>query len=197
MNRIFQLPPLKVFLWILGIEAIFSLIDLSVIPGVMAMAKSTAIIFPVIENLLLNPLVPPEVIPYVALTSVLIPAKVYVAYLLILRLPPEEKAFWASFPSSDATVGRKISSTVWVLLICILFVWWLIFQYGGAWYYNTDTPPRSAIAKFHLVIAGGLRMWLGWALMHLALLALVLGLILAFVDEWIRFIFNLNKMEKE
>lgn len=147
MNRIFQLPPLKVFLWILGIEAIFSLIDLSVIPGVMAIAKSTAIIFPVIENLLLNPMVPPEVIPYVALTSVLIPAKVYVAYLLILRLPPEEKAFWASFPSSDATVGRKISSTIWVLLICMMFVWWLMFLYGGAWYYNTDTPPQISNRK--------------------------------------------------
>lgn len=196
MSDIHKQPQFKIFLWILGIEAIFSLIDLSGIPGVMAMAKSTGIIFPVIENLSRNPLVPPAAIPYVALTCVLLPAKVYVAYLLILRLPPEEKAFWASFPSSDATLTRKIFSSIWVFISSVGFLWYVV-GYGDTGYYNTDIPPRTAIAKFHLLIAGGLKMWLGWAVMHLALLALVLGLMLAFADEWIRFIFNLNKTDEE
>jgi hypothetical protein len=195
MSHIFKLPPLKMFLGILGIEAIFSLTDLSVIPGVMAMAKSTSHIFPVIENLLRNPLVPPSVIPYVALTCVLIPAKVYVAYLLILQLSPKEKAFWASFPSGNATLTRKIFSSIWVLLSCGLCAWFL-FRYGESTYINTNTPPRSAITKFHLVISGGLRMWLGWAVMHLAVVAYILGLLLAFVDEWIRFIFD-SKISNE
>ncbi len=146
MSNILKLPPSKIFLWILGIEAIFSLIDLSVIPGVMALAKSTGSIFPVVENLLHNPLVPSETIPYVALTCALTPAQVYVAYLLTLQLPPEEKAFWASFPSGDATVSRKIFSSIWVFLASVGFLWYA-GTYGDTGYFNTDIPPQIGNRK--------------------------------------------------
>lgn len=182
MKNILKLSPSNLFLGILGFEAIISLINLSVIPGVMPVVQVIGNVLPVVDNFMHKTIVHPSVAPYIALTSALLPLKVFVAYILVLQLSPEDKLTLISFPSSNATVVRKIYGTILVLILNVGFVWY-VFSYGDAGYFDSDSPPGSAASKYRLVSEGGIKMWLGWAVMHLVCLALVLGLLLAFVDE--------------
>lgn len=187
MKKILKLPPLTILAGILGLEAILSLMDLSVLPGAMLMTMTAGKFLPVVDNFMRNTAVPSSVAPYIALTCVLTPVKVFVAYLYVVRLPPREKSLIVCFPSSHATISRKIFGTFLVLMLSVGFAWYASI-YGDTSYFNTDVPPGSALAKYHLVSAGGIRMWLGWSVMHLAMMTLVLGLLVAFVDEWFRFL---------
>lgn len=196
MKNILKLPPLTVFLGIMCIEAILSLIDLSVLPGAMLMTMTAGKFLPVVDNFMRNTSVPSSVAPYIAMTCALTPVKVFVAYLYISQLPPSEKSVIVSFPSSHATISRKIFSTFLVLMLSV-GIGWYVFSYGDTSYFNTDVPPGTALAKNHLVSTGGIQMWLGWSVMHLSILSLLLGLLISFVDEWLRFSISFVNIDKE
>jgi hypothetical protein len=163
----------------------------------MSIAKNTGIIFPVVNNFMGNTTVSSSVVPYIALTCALMPVKIFISYLLILRLSPRDKMLLVSFPSSQTTIAKKIYSTLLVVLLNAGFWWYVFITYGEASYFNTNIPPKTAIIKFHLVSHGGIQMWLGWSVMHLAMMALLLGLLAVFVDEWIHILFNFNNTIKE
>jgi hypothetical protein len=82
-----------------------------------------------------------------------------------------------------------------VLILSVGFAWY-VFIYGDTLYFDTNVPPISALAKYQLVGAGGIQMWLGWSVMHLAMMTLVLGLLIAFVDEWFHFSISLLNIDR-
>lgn len=196
MRKILISHPSALFIGIIGFEAIFSLMDLSMFPGVMPVTKVLGYIFPVINNFTFNSSVSSSVAPYIALTCALTPVKAFVAYFLVMQLSPRDKSLVVNFPSSNASLPRKVFSTFLVLILNAGIAWY-VFNFGDSSYFNTDVSLNSAAAKYRLVSAGGIQMWLGWAVMHLTIMALLLGLLVAFVDEWFRFPFNFKYIDKE
>jgi len=178
---------------ILALEALFSFFDLSRIPGMMHMVEAIGVVIPVVANFLTNTAVKSNVAPYVALTCLLMPVKIFFTYLMILRLSSKDKALVICFPSSDATVIKKSVSFVLLFLLTVGMSWYVFFSYGDSSYFTSSDLPRSAIAKYRLVSASGIEMWFGWSVMHLTVMSFLLGLQLVFLIDWLRGVFNLKE----
>ena len=178
--------PASIFVLILALEAIFSLLPIAKIQALVFITEGLGAVVPVVSNFMANVAATQNVAPYVALTCLLMPLKVFAAYLIILRLSPEDKRLVLHFPSSDAAIGRRIFSSTLLFLLTIGAAWY-VFSYGDSYFGSTDAP-RSANLKYHLVAEGGIGMWLGWPLMHLTPASFLFGLFVAFIVEWFQLI---------
>lgn len=185
MSTIIKSDPGRLFILVLAFEAILSIGNLSSYSSALFLAESLSGIFPVVGNFLSNPTSNPDVAPYIGLTFLLMPLQIYAAYFIIARHTKADKAHIASFPLSDAGPARKIISSIFVLLLNVGFIWYVLF-YGNDFFTSSDTT-RNIAAKYRLVNGGGIGMWIGWSVMHLIVLVFLMGLLLVFVTDWLRY----------
>lgn len=176
----------NVFLFVLAIEAVLSVIDLSKIPGAVVFAEIVGSYVPVVSHFLSNPSANQDVAPYIAITVLLLPLKAYLAFGVVARLSREDKEKVVYFPSSEASFPRKILSSAIAIALNVGLAWYVLFQFGEIDYFSSPDIPRGAITKYHLVSSSGIQMWLGWSVMHLVVLAFLMGVLLAFAIEWIQ-----------
>lgn len=181
--------PYRLLISILVLEAILSLLNLLYIPGVLSLTAWMSAILPVVENIKADATVHPNVAPYIAMTSLLLPIKVFAAYLMMLRQSPRDKELVGYFPSSNATLPRRVISSVLLILLSMGVGWYVFFSYGGEYFHSPDAL-RSAKDKYHLITGGGIGMWLGWSLMYLLPITFLLGLLVTFFVEWFHRLFK-------
>lgn len=177
--------PVNVFLLVLAVEAMLSVVDLSQIPGVTTFLEVVGDSIPVVNHFRSNPAADKDVGPYIAITLLLFPLKSYAAFAVISRLTKEDRARVICYPSSDASFIRKLVSSAIVVSLNVGLAWYVFFQFGEMNYFGSLDIPRSATAKYHLVNAAGIQMWVGWSVMHLVVTAFLVGLLFVFVAEWI------------
>ena len=177
--------PGQLFILILAFEAILSIGNLSHYSSTLFLAESVRSVFPVVGNFLSNPTSNPDVAPYIALTLLLMPLKIYAAYFIIMRFSKSDKTHIAYFPLSNASIARKIISSIFVLLITLGLIGFVLF-YGDDFYTSSEATRRIR-ANYRVVSEGGIGMWIGWSVVRLIVLASVMGLLFVFIAEWFSF----------
>lgn len=174
-------------IWLLAttlvIEAILSVSELSRTPGVMSLTKVVGDVFPAVTNFMLAPSASPNVAPYLALTILLMPVKVYFAYRILLRFSRTELGNLATLPSSNSSLARRLMSSLFVIVLSVGFFYAVFFTSGNE-YFTSQEALRSAAAKYRLILTGGIWMWVSWSILELMVVVFLLGLLFVFVVEW-------------
>lgn len=183
--------PSLLYIVVLTLEALLAVTDLSQFSGAVDFAKYTGQFIPVVRNFLSDASSDPNVAPFIALTFALLPVKIYASCIIFFRHKESDKALIASFPSSASSTVKKIYSTALVFLMNALCVLYILFYGDG--FYTSSSVTRSITNKYYLVSEGGVGMWLGWSVMHLTVMAFVVGLLFVFIIEWLRLIQNKTK----
>ena len=186
-NRI-TARPIRWFWILMGIEAILSLIGLSRFPFLVALAESVQGALPVVGNILHYPNASPDTAPYLAFTTLfIVPVKVYAIYFIIDQDSAKSKAAIGYYPLSDASLIRKVRTTIFVLLLCSLFIWYSLIQYGSIFFVTTSSLGKEVV-KFNSICRGGIGMWFSWSLTLVLPLITAIGMLFVFTIEWIKFI---------
>jgi hypothetical protein len=173
------------FTILLVLEALLSVLELHRIPGIISLTKGIGAIFPVVTNFMLAPSISPNVAPYLALTILLMPIKVYLAYRILLRLSKADIRDLVTLPSSEASFARKLISLTFVITLNVGCGYYVLFAYGGEYFVSPDAL-RSAVAKYRLISGGGIWMWVSWSVFYLSLFASLIGMLSLFIVEWWR-----------
>lgn len=169
-----------------GVELVFAFVSLDKFAAGDYISDVLGQFFPIITNFDVLSVQSHVARNYIALTLLLLPIKMILAYWWIQELPRKTKDILLTTPY---TSGRSwVAKTLFLIAISAFAVgisWYVLFTIG-----DTSTGNASEKHKHALILANGFRMWIGWVLAYTLPFSLLLACLIAVLRDWALFFFG-------
>lgn len=150
--------PWLVLIGTLAVEAVLSSVDVSRFHFLRSLAQAIGTVVPVVKSHLATVTSTGVLGVFLGLTMILLPIKVWGAYLLMRG---------AGARDMDLTMGssskaRGLLNALFLLILCIGGTLYVLVAFGDQSYFQADAPS-SAVLRYAFLTTGGLATWFSWS----------------------------------